>query len=138
MHTHPRGTFAPLPTASATPTFSHSSILGAKLHETVVASLQVILHKQGGIRPEPQLHRTTEGCSFCEIHYVTQSEGCCDGLVHRQRHPVLELLRLPWLQHDIASTRITLHAEGDPLLACLHLHRFPKLLEIPADLLELG
>merc|ERR1719198_742108 len=57
--------------------------------------------------------------------------------MHRQRHLLLRLVRVPRLQHHVAGANVTLDAEGDALLARLHLHGLTELLQITADLLEL-
>merc|ERR1712151_1012272 len=108
-----------------------------ELHEAIFASLEVILDQQGGVRSKPELHRATERSSLREIHQVPQSEGCGHRLVHSQGHSLLSPFSFPWLQHDIATTRITLHAESDSFLASLHLHRLAELLQVPANPLEL-
>merc|ERR1712203_708362 len=108
-----------------------------ELHEAIFASLEVILHQQGGIRSKPELHGATEGSSLREIHQVPQSECRGHRLLHSQCHSLLCLFSFSWLQHDIATTRVTLHAESNAFLAGLHLHRLAELLQVPANPLEL-
>merc|ERR1719237_545906 len=108
-----------------------------ELHEAVLAPLEVIFHEQRGVGSKTQLYSTTEGSGLCEIHEVTQSEGCCHGLVHRQRHPLLWPFGLPRLQHDIAAPCVALDAESDAFLACFHLHRLAELFQVTADPLKL-
>merc|ERR1712087_906025 len=108
-----------------------------ELHKAIFAPLQVILNQQGSIRNKPQFHCTTEGSCLREVHQVTQGERRCHWLVHCQSYSVLGLLRLPRLQHDVATSCVALDTEGYAFLAGLHLHGLAKLLQITANLLEL-
>merc|ERR1712050_234196 len=108
-----------------------------ELHESILGPLQVVLHEQRGVWPETQLHITRQGRRLRKVHQVAQSERGGYWFMHCQGDPVLRLLCLPWLQHDIAAACVTLHTEGDSFLAGLHLHCLAKLLQIPTDLLEL-
>merc|ERR1711920_1158757 len=108
-----------------------------ELHEAVLAPLEVILDQQGGVRSKSKLHCTTQGSCFREVHQVTKGEGRSHRLMHRQSYSFLGLLRLPRLQHDVATPSIALNTEGDAFLAGLHLHGLAKLLQITANLLEL-
>merc|ERR1719436_143471 len=108
-----------------------------ELHEAVLASLEVILHQQGGIRSKPELHGSTERSRLREIHQVPQGECRGHGLVHSQCHSLLRPFGLPRLQHHVATTRVALHTESDAFLAGLHLHRLAELFEFPANPLEL-
>mmetsp|Transcript_83361 Transcript_83361/g.232039 ORF Transcript_83361/g.232039 Transcript_83361/m.232039 type:complete len:300 (-) Transcript_83361:30-929(-) len=108
-----------------------------ELHVPVLRVLQGVLDEQRRVRAQAELHEATERRRLREVHQVPQREGRRNRLVHRQRDPVLRLLRLPRLQHDVARTQVALHAERDALLARLHLHRLAELLQVPADLLEL-
>merc|ERR1719229_767525 len=108
-----------------------------ELHEAIFASLEVILHQQGGVRSKPELHGSTQGSSLREIHQVPQSECRGHRLVHSQCHSLLSPFSFPWLQHDIATTCVALHTESNAFLAGLHLHRLAELLEVPANPLEL-
>merc|ERR1719401_3239350 len=136
MGSHPRRPFTCLPKPTAL-TLSLIDLGGQiKLHETVLAPLEVILHEQRGVRSKTQLYGTTEGSGLCEIHQVTQSECGCHGLVHRQGHPLFCPFGLPRLQHNIAAPCVALDAESDAFLACFHLHRLAELFEVTANPLE--
>merc|ERR1719401_2612066 len=137
MGSHPRRPFTCLPKPTAL-TLSLIDLGGQiKLHETVLAPFEVILHEQRGVRSKTQLYGTTEGSGLCEIHQVTQSEGCCHGLVHRQGHPLFWPFGLPGLQQNIAAPCVALDAESDAFLACFHLHRLAELFEVTANPLKL-
>merc|ERR1719401_3227044 len=137
MGSHPRRPFTCLPKPTAL-TLSLIDLGGQiKLHETVLAPLEVILHEQRGVRSKTQLYGTTEGSGLCEIHQVTQSECCCHGLVHRQGHPLFWPFGLPGLQHNIAAPCVALDAESDAFLACFHLHGLAELFQVAADPLKL-
>merc|ERR1719414_2784756 len=116
---------------------THRSWGQIELHETILASLEVILHEQRGIGSKTQLYGTAEGSGLCEIHEVTQSECCCHRLVHRQGHPLFWPFGLPGLQHNIATPCVALHAESDAFLARFHLHRLAELFEVTANPLKL-
>merc|ERR1719464_2508216 len=109
-----------------------------ELHVAVVRPLKVILHKQRRIWPEAKLYGATQRRRFGKVHEVTERKRRGHGLMHCEGHLLLWLLGLPRLEHHVAGADITLHAECDALLACLHLHRLAELLQVPADLLELG
>merc|ERR1712150_6313 len=139
----PRRPFTCLPNPAALPLRPATSAslidLGGQieLHETVLASLEVILYEQWGVRPKTQLYAATEGSGLCEVHEISQSEGCCHGLVHRQGHPLFWPFGLPGLQHNIAAPCVALDAESDAFLACFHLHRLAELFEVTANPLKL-
>merc|ERR1719414_369437 len=116
---------------------THRSWGQIELHETVLASLEVVLHEQRGVGSKTQLYSTAEGSGLCEIHEVTQSECCCHRLVRRQGHPLFWPFGLPGLQHNIAAPCVALDAESDAFLACLHLHRLAELFQVTANPLKL-
>merc|ERR1719401_737690 len=137
MGSHPRRPFTCLPKPTAL-TLSLIDLGGQiKLHETVLAPFEVILHEQRGVRSKTQLYGTTEGSGLCKIHQVTQGERCCHGLVYRQGHPLFCPFSLPGLQHNIAAPCVALDAESDAFLACFHLHRLAEFLEVTANPLKL-
>merc|ERR550532_549011 len=109
-----------------------------ELHVAVVCPLKVILHEQGCIWPEAKLHSATERRRFGKVHEVAECKRRGHGLVHCEGHLLFRLLRLPRLEHHVTGANITLHAECDTLLTCLHLHRLAKLLQVSTNLLELS
>merc|ERR1719414_2353935 len=116
---------------------THRSWGQIELHETVLASLKVILHEQRGVGSKTQLYGTAEGSGLCKIHEVTQSECCCHRLVHRQGHPLFWPFGLPGFQHNIATPCVALDAESDTFFACFHLHRLAELFQVTANSLKL-
>nr|QDO16260.1 proliferating cell nuclear antigen [Lingulodinium polyedra] len=108
-----------------------------ELHVAVVVPLEVVLHQQRRVGPQAELHGPGERGGLGKVDEVAQREGRGHGLVHREAHPLLRLLRLPGLQHDVARAHVALHAEGDALLAGTHLCIPAELLKAPADPQEL-
>merc|ERR1719323_1630903 len=109
-----------------------------ELHVAIVCLLEVILHKQGRIWPEAKLHSATERRRFGEVHEVTERKRRCHRFMHCEGHLLFRFFGLPRLEHHVASTNITLHAECNALLTCLHLHGLSELLQVSANLLELS
>merc|ERR1712084_186186 len=86
-----------------------------ELHETVLGLLELVLHQQGRVGAQTQFNSAAERRGLGEIDQVAQGEGRGHGLVHGECYLLLWLLRLTRLQHHVAATDITLHAEGNAL-----------------------
>merc|ERR1740123_1744668 len=53
-----------------------------ELHMPILVLLQLILDKQGCIRPQTQLHTAAEWSGFCKVDQVPQCKRCCHRLVN--------------------------------------------------------
>merc|ERR1719160_1162821 len=109
-----------------------------ELDVAIFLVVQVVFHGKWHIRSQTHFDLTAQRSCLGEVVQVPQCKGRYYRLMYRDRDYLLELVRVAWLQHDVATTKVSLHAELYTILACTDLHRFSKLLEVLDNLQKLS